>query len=115
MFLALLAHRCMLTLLPATLRKRPHTPSTPTPTHPQAPGRCRLITRICTRFTKSQLPARLMRALPVWAQHVFSHVPLEDDQVTLGRAVGQAVAQPGGMAMRACGPDRSFELGPASL
>mmetsp|Transcript_4547 Transcript_4547/g.11259 ORF Transcript_4547/g.11259 Transcript_4547/m.11259 type:complete len:613 (-) Transcript_4547:2242-4080(-) len=50
---------------------------------PMGPGRCRLINRNCTRFDKSQLPAKIIRSLPPWASHVGSHVPLEDDQIFL--------------------------------
>ncbi|KAL6764549.1 hypothetical protein V8C86DRAFT_2471996 [Haematococcus lacustris] len=50
---------------------------------PQAPGRCRLINRNVVRFTRTSLPARLLRLLPRWVSHVGSHVPLEDDQIFL--------------------------------
>lgn len=48
---------------------------------PSSPGRCRVINRNAFKFEKSQLPALVMRAVPGWAVHVGTQVPLEDDQV----------------------------------
>ncbi|GFH13285.1 PaO domain-containing protein [Haematococcus lacustris] len=59
---------------------------------PQAPGRCRLINRNVVRFTRTSLPARLLRLLPRWVSHVGSHVPLEDDQAAHAADMAAACA-----------------------
>lgn len=60
---------------------------------PTAPGYCRLINRNMFRFTKTKLPAAILRMLPGWLSHVGSHVPLEDDQIFLHYGEARAVTE----------------------
>jgi phenylpropionate dioxygenase-like ring-hydroxylating dioxygenase large terminal subunit len=49
---------------------------------PIRPGECRLFARFPFQF-RSRLPRLLLRARPVWLQHLGNHTVLEDDQVFL--------------------------------
>jgi phenylpropionate dioxygenase-like ring-hydroxylating dioxygenase large terminal subunit len=61
---------------------------------PIRPGECRLFARFPFQF-RSVLPRLLLRARPVWLQHLGNHTVLEDDQVFL-HWQERALAQRGG-------------------